>query len=54
MTKKELQHVKTVLQRIKNSDEHVAKAVAYVDKDLAQYAARRGQLRDTYNYDSPY
>jgi len=51
MTKKETQYVKKVLEHIKNSDEHVAKAISYLNRDLAQYDARRGQLKDQYEYD---
>ena len=53
MTKKELQDVDKVLSRIKDPDAHVAKARAYIAKDLAAYAARQGQLRDQYDIE-PY
>jgi hypothetical protein len=51
MTRKELEYVNKVLNRIKDPDEHVAKAIAYVNKDLAQFDSRRGQLRDQYESD---
>lgn len=55
MTKKELQFIEKILYRIKNRDEQVEKAIAYIYKDLAQYAARKGQLMEQYDYDnSPY
>jgi hypothetical protein len=52
MTKKELQYVKKLLELIKTRDEYILKAIAYVDKDLAQYEARRGQLKDSYEVES--
>lgn len=48
MTRKELIHVLEILARIKDKDEHVSKAIAYINKDLANYNARKGQLRDMY------
>lgn len=48
MTIKELEYVKKVLERITPQDQHVAKALVFVDKDLKIYAARQGQLRDNY------
>ena len=51
MTREELNYVAKILMRIKDPDEHVAKAIAYINKDLAQYNARRGQLKDNYDYD---
>lgn len=54
MTKRELEYVLKLLGRIKDTDPHVAKAVAYLKKDLAQYEARRGQLREQYDTDYPY
>lgn len=50
MNKKELLKVKEVLNKIKNPDERVALAIAYVNKDLAAYAARKGQLIEQYDY----
>ena len=52
MTKKELQYLLKLLSRIKPQDEHVAKAIAFVEKDLAIYDARRGQLMDQYEVDA--
>ena len=50
MTINELKHVNKVLSKITNPDEQVAKAVAYINKDLAAYAARKGQLIEQYDY----
>lgn len=52
MTKRELQFIGDLLYKIKDPDEQVAKAISYVNKDLAQYEARKGQLKDQYEYDS--
>jgi hypothetical protein len=52
MTKKELLYIMSLLTRIKPQDEHVRKALAYCQKDIAQYDARRGQLKDQYEVDS--
>lgn len=49
MTRKELDYIKTILEHIKDSDGHIAKVIAYVNKDIAQYEARRGQLKDEYD-----
>lgn len=51
MTKIELDYVKKILSLIKDPDQHIAKALAYVNKDLAQMEARRGQLREQYEAD---
>jgi len=51
MTKIELMYLKEVLTHIKDPDQHIAKALAYVNKDLAQIEARRGQLKDMYEVD---
>jgi hypothetical protein len=51
MTKKELQYIAKLLTHIKPQDEHVAKALALVNKDLAHYASMKGQLRDQYEPD---
>jgi hypothetical protein len=48
MTKKQLEFVRDLLQRIKPQDEQVQKALAYVNVDIKQYEARRGQLREQY------
>lgn len=52
MTIKELRHVDEVLSRIKNPDEQVEKAKAFINKDLATYAARKGQLKEMYSYEN--
>lgn len=54
MTKKELEYISEFLKHIKNPDEHVNKVIALVNKDLANYATRKGQLRDQYEHDYPY
>ena len=51
MTRAELKHVERVLERVKDPDGHVAKALAMVRKDLANYDSRLGQLRATYEID---
>ena len=53
MTRKELEHVKKILERIKDPDEHVTLAMAYVDKDIKQYDARKGQLKNQYESEYP-
>ena len=45
MTKQQLQYVDKVLSRIKEPDEHIAKARSYIQKDLAEYAAQRSIKR---------
>lgn len=52
MTNKELLYVALVLSKITNPDERIKRAQALVDKDLATYAARKGQLMDQYEYDT--
>jgi hypothetical protein len=54
MNKKDLQFIKCLLERIKPCDEQVLKAISYVNRDLAQYAACRGQLKDQYDWKWPY
>ena len=49
MTRRELSYLKKLLERVQPQDAHVAKALALVNKDLAAYDARVGQLRDTYD-----
>lgn len=51
MTRKELEFIKTLLSRIKPQDGQVNKALAYVDKDIAQFESRKGQLREQYDYE---
>jgi hypothetical protein len=51
MTKKELEYVKNILTKITPKDQHVEKAIAFVEKDIKIYEARKGQLRD--NYEPP-
>jgi sigma54-dependent transcription regulator len=51
VTRRELEYVRTILERIKDQDDHVAKAIALVDKDLANYNTRAGQMREHYEAD---
>ena|SRR6187431_3051253 len=53
MTKTELKFVKELLLRIKPQDEQVLKALSFIDKNLALYAAQRGQLKEMYEADYP-
>ena len=56
MNRKELEHIKKVLEHIKNPNEQVALAMAYVEKDIKNYDSRRGQIRretDSFDY-GPY
>lgn len=50
----ELKFLAKLLARVKPQDEQVAKARAYVEKDLAQYEARKGQLLEQYDADLGY
>ena len=52
MTIKQLEFINKILVSIKPPDEQILKAIAYINKDLAQYAACRGQLKDSYERDS--
>jgi hypothetical protein len=51
MTRKELEFILKILDRIKDPDNRIAEAIAYINKDLAIYDSRRGQLRDQYEAD---
>lgn len=51
MTRKELEYIVKILNRIKDPDEHIAKALSYLNKDIANYNARRGQLKEQYESD---
>lgn len=51
MTIKELRFIDNLLARIQPQDEQVKKAQAYVNKDLAIFAARKGQLKEMYERD---
>lgn len=53
MTREECKYIRKVLERIKEPDEHILKAISFVDKQLAIYNAQIGQLKDQYesNYD---
>lgn len=52
MTRVELDYVLKILNHIKDPDEHVEKAKAFINKDIASYEARRGQLKDQYEVDT--
>lgn len=51
MTRKELEHVKKVLEHIGNPDGNTIKAIAYVEKNLRIYDSQKGQLRESYEID---
>jgi hypothetical protein len=50
MKRKELEHIKHVLAKIENPDGNVQRAIAYLEKDIAMYDSRRGQLQEMYDY----
>lgn len=52
MTKKELQLVLKILERIKEPDGHVQEAIHSVKKNIAVFESKRGQLRDMYEFDN--
>jgi hypothetical protein len=52
MTRKELEHIQTVLNKIKNPDGNVIKALAYVEKNLRIFDACKGQIKDNYEIDT--
>jgi hypothetical protein len=55
MTKKELDTVLKVLEKIKNPDSYVLEAVYIIKKNIERYNKMRGQLRDQWNgYEYPY
>lgn len=49
MKKADLEYIKKLLERIKPQDEHVAKAIAFVERDLSIYNSKRGQIKDMYS-----
>jgi len=49
MTRKELLHVKRVLERITNPSGHVELAKALVDKELATREAQRDNFKGDYD-----
>jgi hypothetical protein len=51
MIKKDLEFVKKLLERIKPQDEQVLKALSFINRDLAIFESRRGQLKDQYESD---
>ena len=51
MTKKSLELLEKVLLKIKNPDGNVIKALADIRRDLAIYDSRKGQLKESYDYD---
>lgn len=54
MTKKELEDVIKVLNRIKNPDANVLKAIAIVNKNIEEYKGRKDQLKNSYEVEFPY
>lgn len=48
MTRQQLEYVLKILEHVKDQDVHIEKAKAYIQKDIAQYNASRGQLKDNY------
>jgi len=54
MTRRDLQYLLKLLEKVKPRDEHVEKAIAIVDRDLANYNARKGQMKDNYDYDNSF
>jgi len=48
MNRKELLHVKKVLEKITNPSENVTLALAYVNKDLAVRAAQSDNFKGDY------
>lgn len=48
MTRDEVEHLKRVLQKIKDKDAHVDKAIAICDKQIAIYDGSKGQLKEQY------
>lgn len=51
MTRKELEDVLKVLGRIKQRDPHVLKAVFIINKNIQEFNARKGQLKEQYDVD---
>jgi hypothetical protein len=51
MTRLEVDHIKRILERIKDPDGHVKQAIASCDRKLAEYDARRGQIKEHYDVD---
>jgi hypothetical protein len=52
MTRKELEHVKKVLEHISNPDGNITKALVYIEKNIQIYKSQRGQLKDSYEKDN--
>lgn len=52
MTRKELEDVLKVLGRIKEPDSHVLKAIFIINKNIEEFNARKGQLKEQYEIDS--
>lgn len=52
MTRKELEHIKKVLEHITNPDGNVIKAIAYIEKNIKIYDSCKGQIKENYDYDS--
>ncbi len=52
MTRKEVEHVLDTLQRIKEPDGRVLRAIASCEKQLKIFDSMRGQLKDQYEVDN--
>jgi hypothetical protein len=52
MTRKDLNYIKSLLMRTKPMDEHVIKAISFIDRDIAIFDAHSGQLKEMYSYDA--
>ena len=54
MTRKELNTVLKVLEKIKNPDSYVMESIHITKKNLAMYDSRKGRLREQVEYDYPW
>ncbi len=54
MTRKELQTVLKVLEKIKNPDSWVQECIHTIKRDIERYNKRRGQLREMNDYEIPW
>lgn len=50
MTKKEVNKILNILSRIKDPDAHVTEAILICKKLIANYDARKGQIKEGYEY----
>ncbi len=51
MTRDEVKSIRAVLQRIKDPDGYVNKAIAICDKQIAIFDQYKGQIKENYDYD---